>query len=999
MSYYSTLLRRWSRRDRLAIVIVAVSVAFLIGTVVLVTAAGTQVTAIASNFTTTEAVVMHDSVSAARNAADPSDQVVPITTVTTPRGANQTLVSVHSVSGASVLGLTNDSVNATTLTRGGMSGQQAQTLTGPQATTQLTISPRERSRVIPETWYAGTPETVQRFGPTGALRLRTTADGQLPTTGTPLRGVLPFFVFGSEQALRALGIVAAGSAILVAVVIYSISRMTVRDRQQTIRVIRATGGRSRSLLVLFGLRATLIGATGVALGYAIGVILVNVAVSAAVFLGLPIALDTTITMEMVQLILPVILATTGIAGVSGVIAAWPAVRGPPLADSTQAPPTLQQKQSLRSGRWESVITALTPTLLDRRAFVPTVATLSIFITFVIVIAGIGGIFAPLTATGAATITQPDASYVATSEVPETTADDLRQQGINASSEILLFQAADRRPFTVRGANFSQFQSVTDAQLATGSPPQTERQAIIGTELARTLHVSSGDTIPLGGSLDSRVTTVRIVGTYTAPGPFDDQLIVPISTAQHLADQSPGTVQFVRAGRLPRLNESDGQEPLRIVSLRAPDSVGVNESFSVTATVTNPTTETRTQTVVATFGEQTQNASITLNPDTTRRVEIQFAGTNESGTVQVGNQSQAISVGPSTSEPAVSFVWLPSTAPPNTTFQTQLAGPSDVIANATVVTNNQSASIAEDGSVDITTGNRGQARIILQTGDTRQIRTVSIQSNAVRATRLSATVEPAQPDLLTQPTVSIQIINPWKTNITRQITIQAAGETTRRTVTVSAATTERIQVSLPRRPPGQYDVSVQTLVGSRSISQTIVEYQVTGDERIAAALADGGQTGGSAVGQAIESTFGNLQFILVTLLILAGLTTIGGTTAAFAQSVYTRRRTIGIYRVTGATPREILAVILGDSLRIGVAASLLAAILGLLATGVLARTGYLTVFGIRLSVTPDPMLILGGIAGAVIVTLVGALIATLGLLRVEPALLLTDSSITHSESND
>jgi ABC-type antimicrobial peptide transport system permease subunit len=195
------------------------------------------------------------------------------------------------------------------------------------------------------------------------------------------------------------------------------------------------------------------------------------------------------------------------------------------------------------------------------------------------------------------------------------------------------------------------------------------------------------------------------------------------------------------------------------------------------------------------------------------------------------------------------------------------------------------------------------------------------------------------------------------------------------------------------------VSVQTLVGSRSISQTIVEYQVTGDERIAAALADGGQTGGSAVGQAIESTFGNLQFILVTLLILAGLTTIGGTTAAFAQSVYTRRRTIGIYRVTGATPREILAVILGDSLRIGVAASLLAAILGLLATGVLARTGYLTVFGIRLSVTPDPMLILGGIAGAVIVTLVGALIATLGLLRVEPALLLTDSSITHSESND
>jgi ABC-type antimicrobial peptide transport system permease subunit len=163
--------------------------------------------------------------------------------------------------------------------------------------------------------------------------------------------------------------------------------------------------------------------------------------------------------------------------------------------------------------------------------------------------------------------------------------------------------------------------------------------------------------------------------------------------------------------------------------------------------------------------------------------------------------------------------------------------------------------------------------------------------------------------------------------------------------------------------------------------------VTGDARVAATLAEGGQTGSSGIGRAVESTFGNLQLVLATLLVLAGLTTVGGTTAAFAQAVHARRRTIGIYRVTGATAGDIVRTILSDALVIGIAASAIATVLGFLATFLIERAGYLTIFGVRLSTTPSLQIIFGSVVGGLVVTLAGAGLATLTLLRVDPATLL------------
>jgi len=76
MGYRGALLRRWSIRDRLAVVVVTVTVAFLTGTVLLVLAAGTQAAAVAAQYDETAAATVHDSPETARSVAGPGDIVL-----------------------------------------------------------------------------------------------------------------------------------------------------------------------------------------------------------------------------------------------------------------------------------------------------------------------------------------------------------------------------------------------------------------------------------------------------------------------------------------------------------------------------------------------------------------------------------------------------------------------------------------------------------------------------------------------------------------------------------------------------------------------------------------------------------------------------------------------------------------------------------------------------------------------------------------------------------
>jgi ABC-type antimicrobial peptide transport system permease subunit len=163
--------------------------------------------------------------------------------------------------------------------------------------------------------------------------------------------------------------------------------------------------------------------------------------------------------------------------------------------------------------------------------------------------------------------------------------------------------------------------------------------------------------------------------------------------------------------------------------------------------------------------------------------------------------------------------------------------------------------------------------------------------------------------------------------------------------------------------------------------------VTGDDRIAAAIASGTTNGGSGIGEAIDTAFGNLELVLGAIIVLAGLMTAGGTTASFARAVHARRRTIGIYRATGAAPERVLARVLRDTLVIGTLASVVALVVGIVALMGFDAAGLLAPFGVRLGAIPDPDVALGIVLGALLIALLGATLATLGHLRATPASLL------------
>jgi ABC-type antimicrobial peptide transport system permease subunit len=122
-------------------------------------------------------------------------------------------------------------------------------------------------------------------------------------------------------------------------------------------------------------------------------------------------------------------------------------------------------------------------------------------------------------------------------------------------------------------------------------------------------------------------------------------------------------------------------------------------------------------------------------------------------------------------------------------------------------------------------------------------------------------------------------------------------------------------------------------------------------------------------------------------------TVGGTTATFAQAVHARRRTVGIHRATGATPWGVLRRVLRDAVLVGSVAALLATLLAQLGLLALSRLGYLTVFGVRLSPVLEPTVLLGCLVAAVGVTVLGATLATVGLLTVAPGALLSEVSVS------
>jgi ABC-type lipoprotein release transport system permease subunit len=998
VSYRLSLVGRWSRRDRLAVVVVATLVALLVGSAIVVLAAGAETTRLAADINASGSVTLYDDPARVPATVSSEAVVTPVARVTVG-GQNVTLLGVPPDSGnGSGLGVgtpPDGTVRGlSAATEGAVETGAAVTLTGVGGTVTRTVRPRGVTGPVPPWWAVTSIETVEAVGTTDVVVVDQGRTGirELrgpPPNDAPLVSVFAFFVAGTDQFVGGLGALTVGTAVLVVVVVSSVTRMTVRDRLETLAVLRATGLSARRLLALFGVRVALLSGVGAAVGAAAGVVLTNAVVNAAVFLGVPTTLSLRITPAVFGVVAPAVVVVWLVGSVAGLAATLPAVRRSPAAlDRRARRGTVERRE--RSGR----LSWLRPDLLPTNAVVPTAATLAVFVGVVLVSTTAVGAVAPLEAESEGTVLQDGVSHPWASRVDADYSRALRAEGVPASGEVYVFSVVDGEPFFTRGANFTAFASVSKARLTAGRAPRGPAEAVVGRDLARSNGIDVGDSLVLGGSDRSAFARVCVVGQYRAPGVFDDQLVVPLRTARHLSRVRRGDVNVVRFAHSNVSDSSDGSPSssetvtptdrgLNVQNLSVPRTVSTNQSLSAEVVVANPGSATATQTVTVTAGPATASQRLSLGPGQRRTVSISLGSLRPGRyTVRVAGVSRNVTV---VAGRPLALSPMPDRGPPNATVRLRVTNERDEpVANATVTAGDATARTGPGGRTTLRLPASGETAITATAeGYASVTQSVRIVDGVEPHPVGTLSVSPSRTTLVDPPSATVTAFNPWNRSLTRTLEVGSSAWT------VSLAPGERLQRSttLPRTGTGVQRV--------RATSDGAViaraSYEVAGDERVVAALATGGyQVASSGLGQAASSAFGNLRVLLGTLVGLAGLATVATTTAAFARTVHARRHTVGVYRATGATPRQVLERVLVDAGRIALVATLLALVVGFLATWLLGRFGVLSAFGVALVPSVSPVTLLLTAVVSLLLALLGATVAVLGLVRAQPATLFTDA---------
>lgn len=1024
MSYRRALLVRWSRRDRLAVVVVATVVALLVGSSLVVVTAADETTQLAAHLNTTGAVTAYDDPATARANAPTDTLVFPVATATRdgepvtvagiPTSGVPETLSVPPPPDEGRVGIPTGTHARVAQEANAALAREANatfTLSGESEAVRVQTTPRDTTGIVPSWWYVTRTATVERLGVTGAVVVSPDASAvaDAPVPDAPLVGGLLFFVRGTEQLLAGLAAVTAGVAVLVVVVVFSVTRMTVEDRLSTLAVLRATGLPRRRLVALFATRATLLTTVAVVGGAAAGIVLTNAAVNVAVFAGLPTTLSLRVTGRVVGVLVPALLAVLVVGIVAGGAATLPAVRLSPGGLARRAagagPESARDSSGFRDGfPGPALRERFRPTLLPGDALVPTAATLAVFVAVVLVAVTLSTTVAPLSNPDETTVVQSGSSSPWSSRVDADYATALRASGVAASPEVFVFSVVDDAPFLTRGVAFDRFANVSDATLVDGREPAGPGEAVIGRDLARSTDLGLGDTFALGGGNREAFATVTVVGMYRAPGLYDDQLLVPLRTARHLSNTGPDSVNVIRVSRSAPGPGGDGVtgEPgdagsptaapgatpelpagITVVDVAAPERVSPGESVPVEVTVRNEGTADASRTVTVALGNATGTRTVSLAPGERRTVTVTFdplapgryplsvAGTTATVTVADG--------------PTLLIGSIPNGGPPNATLHVTVRNETGrPVPNATVSIGPRTARADTNGEARVTLPGPGSYRLVAaKAGYANASHSFSVASGASR--RLTGELTVASTDFgpLDRPVVNLTLTNRWNRSLERRVTLAGVGTRTR-TVTLGAGERTSLDVELDRPGPGTHTVTA-TVDGRRLARVTLA---VRGDDRLVAALATGGRTEtvDSGLGRAASTAFGNLRVLLGTLVGLAGVATVATTTAAFARAVHSRRRTVGIYRATGATPRQLWTVVLADAVRIAAPATVLALVLGYAATWLLARVGVLTAFGVSLVPVVSLPTILVTAVGTLLLAVVGAAVAVAGLVRAEPATL-------------
>lgn len=974
MGYRRTIATGVDRRDRLAVVVIAVTVAVVVAGIILTMGMGAHAEAVAGEMGPDIVATMVDEPDSAEASAD---GIVILVVEAQVDGEPAVLAGIPPSD--ELPGF--EAVDPPSETASDVRGPDAEGLValqvGENAGPLLERSAEPRTDPatdpLPPSWYLTTPETATALADAGASSSALVIEPATESAadGTPAPGLFSFVSQGMGSVLQLLGIASLAAAVLVAVVTYSVAGMMIEERRRTLGVIQATGAAPRTVASVVLVRVGVLVGLGIALGYSIGTILANGLVRIANIAGWITAVPTAVTRE-VAVVLVIALGVIGVAGlVAGALALRSLVREPPAAHI--------RRSQRRSSRWPG-FSDRNGRLFGGETLVVTGAAVTVFVVFAVLTAGIAGAMGPLVLTEGATMTEAGAPHPVASSLDASIADRAEDAGVRASPEILGFGVVDREPVLVRGVEYESFSAVTEAEMIDGSAPAGPDEVVIGAAVAERLDRGPGDTILLGGSTRTELAPVTVSGVYDAPGADGDQILTSLETARQLAGVDAGAVNVIRF--------ADGVDtetaPATVTATAVPQTGVAGEPISVTIRVDNPGPEAIEERVPVRIGDETVETAVSVPPygSVERTVELpaQPAGTV---TVHIANEAFTVTVRESD---ALVLPWFPETAPPNATMTLPVetvAG--ETHADIAVAVDGEATTTDEDGMATIQfPDDLGETTVAVGTGDARLEESITIDEAAPRPVRSTLHVAPDSPDIADEVTVTAVVTNPWSQTVERTVVVDVADAQTVRTVTLAPGEVTSVELGIGHQPPGEYTATIR-IDGTVSDRTT---YRVTGDDTLAGVGAGAGELEAhSGMGQAIDWLVGDLRVVVGTVLAIAGMATVAGTVAVFSRGVFLRRGTLGIRRATGADPLRVVGLVLRDALWVAVPAVSVAVIVGTGLVVVLARLGRLSAFGVTLSP--------GGIGATlgwvwlagIAVAISGAILATVLVVRGAPGRLL------------
>jgi hypothetical protein len=489
----------------------------------------------------------------------------------------------------------------------------------------------------------------------------------------------------------------------------------------------------------------------------------------------------------------------------------------------------------------------------------------------------------------------------------------------------------------------------------------------------------------GAESDTNVTVesgeervVTLVASYETEGTYELTVGDVVSEIRIIGTDPPDVV--VRNVSVPPLWRVDAGIPIGVTVENRGDLPG-NLTLGV------PVNGSTRETTVAVNGSG--NRTVTLNGS--------FRTPGEYSLTVAGEDTRIRIVRPAN----ISLSPLPTRAPPNATLLVTARNRTDgAVSGLQLRLGQQRTRTGPNGTARIRVpSNPGEYQLESVIGE--QVvhnRRLEVGTELERSVIATLRVRPEQVTFRGDTEAIVTAYNPWGTALRQELLIKREGESVfSRTIELALGEETTVTTSIDPAPTDSTQ-RVQLVSDGAVLGEATFTIDIS-DRALATLARLGLYQSGSGLTRSLDSLLGNFQVLQGALLVLSFLVGIGSTATVVIQATHARRRTIGIQRVTGASPRDIVGTLLSDGLRVGAIASAIGVVSAYVGLTLLVEVGYAVVFGVRIPPLLDPWLVLGVFGGALAVVAASSVIAAWWVLRVSPGALVTASTQRVPDQDD